>query len=94
MIACFMNFHEKENAKDLKEHLDKEIERAVEFGCTTFIFGKKYPEDKIFEERIKERAKKYAENEITYAGITVEDDEELKNLFIQIADWECYSYEE
>ena len=30
MICCFMNFHEQENAKNLEEHLDKEIERAIE----------------------------------------------------------------
>ena len=59
MICCFMNFHEKENAKDLEKHLDKEIQDAINFGCTVFISGKNYPEDKVFEERVKEAAKKY-----------------------------------
>ena len=94
MIACFMNFHEKENAQDLKKHLDRVIERAIEFGCSVFVSGKKYPEDKIFEERVKEIKKHYEPGEVNYVGITVEDDEELKNLFIHIADWEMYSYEE
>lgn len=94
MICCFMNFHEKENAQDLKRHLDKEIERAIEFGCSVFVSGKKHPEDKIFEERVKEAATHYQPGEVCYVGITVEDDKELKNLFIHIADWEVYSYEE
>ena len=93
MIGCFMNFHERENAKDLIKHFDKEIEKAISFGCTTFISGKNYPEDKLFEERVKEWAKKYATDEIQYVGITAPDDE-LKNLFRHIADWEIYSFEE
>jgi len=93
MIACFMNFHEKENAKDLVKHLDKEIENAINFGCKTFVSGKNHPEDKVFEERVKETAKQYAAGEVEYVGISAPD-EELKNLFINIADWEVYSYEE
>ncbi len=93
MICCFMNFHEKENAKDLEKHLDKEIQDAINFGCTVFISGKDHPEDKIFEERVKEAAKKYDTGEIQYVGISASD-EDLKNLFIHIADWESYSYEE
>ncbi len=93
MIACFMNFHEKENAKDLVKQLDNEIEKAIIFGCKTFISGKNHTEDKVFEERVKEAAKEYAAGEIQYVGITASD-EELKNLFINIADWEVYSYEE
>ena len=93
MICCFMNFHEKENAKDLEKHLDKEIQDAINFGCTVFISGKNHPEDKVFEERVKMAASQYAPGEIRHVGISAPD-EELNNHFIHIADWESYAYEE
>ena len=92
MIACFMNFHEQKNAEDLAKHFDKEIENAINMGCTVFVSGTKYPEDEIFKQRVEIAAKAYADGEVNYAGITVLDDNELKNLFILIADWEIYSY--
>ena len=93
MICCFMKFHEKEKAKDLEKQLDKEIQDAINFGCTVFVSGKNHPEDKVFEERVKEAAKRYGIGEVQYVGITAPEDE-LKDLFIHIADWESYAYEE
>ena len=93
MICCFMNFHEKENAKDLEKHLDKEIQDAINFGCTVFISGKNHPEDKVFEERVKLASERYGMGEVQYVGISAPD-AELLDLFIHIADWESYAYEE
>lgn len=93
MICCFYNLHEQENAKNLVEHFDKEIENAIGRGCTVFFCGKKYPEDEIFAQRVKENAKHYAEGVVMLAKISEDSDEALKKLFIKLADWEIYSYE-
>ena len=93
MICCFYNLHAQENAKDLQKHFDKEIENAIGRGCDMFLCGKKYPEDKIFAQRVKENAKHYAPGEIKLAQIDEENDEALKALFIELAHWEIYSYE-
>lgn len=94
MVCCFMNFHEQENAKDLKKHLDGEIDNAISRGCTTFVTGNRYPEDKLFTERIVEAAKEYPDKNISlfFANPEFESDEDLKKYFINIADWEIYSY--
>ena len=92
VICCFINLREKENVKDLKAHFDKEIEHAIDFGCSTFVSGINAFEDKLFCERVMEIAKYYQESEICHIGIDKSDDE-LKELFIAISDWEIYSYE-
>ncbi len=93
MTCCFFNLHQQENAPNLEKHFDKEIEIAIGRGCSIFLCGKKYPEDEIFVQRVKEAAKHYAEGEITVSVMSEDDDEKLKKLFIDIADWEIYSYE-
>ena len=93
MVCCFYNLHEQASAKDLKKHFDKEIEIAIGRGCTVFLCGKKYPEDEIFALRVTENAKHYASGEIILGKIDEENDERLKSLFINLADWEIYSYD-
>lgn len=92
MICCFTNFHERESFNDLAHHFDNEINYAIYRGCTLFISGKKYPEDKIFEERVNAAARKFKPGFIRFIGLSASDDE-LKNLFINIAEWEIHSYE-
>lgn len=94
MVCCFMNFHEKENAKDLKKHFDGEIDNAISRGCTTFVTGKRYPEDELFAERVLVAAKEYPNENISliFANPELKSDEDLKKYFIDIADWEIYSY--
>lgn len=92
MICCFMNLHEKENARDLVKHFDTEIEKAILFGCTKFLSGKKYAEDKIFKERVENAAKGYDDSEINHIEINAKGNEELQNFLLEIADWEIYSY--
>ena len=92
MTCCFMNFHEKESAKDLEKHFDQEIDYAIGRGCSVFMTGTKYPEDKIFAERVLNIAKYYADGEIKLICID-EDDKALKNHFIDVADWEIYAYD-
>jgi len=91
MLCCFMNLHEKENEKDLIKHFDKEIDNAIARGCTSFLTGTKYPEDEIFAERVKNAAKYYKDGEIKLI-LMEESDEKLKKRFIEIADWEIYSF--
>ena len=91
MTCCFMNFHEQETAKDLVAHLDREIDIAIGRGCSVFLTGTKYPEDKIFSERVKNMAKYYADGEIKLIKLK-ECDETLKDRFIASADWEIYAY--
>lgn len=93
MTCCFFNLHQQENAKNLEKHFDREIEIAIGRGCSIFVCGKKYPEDEIFAQRVREAAKHYAEDEITLVAMAEEDDAKLKKIFIDIADWEIYSYE-
>ena len=93
MTCCFMNLHEQKNADNLSKHFDKEIEHAIDWGCSIFISGKKYPEDALFAERVEKIAKFYQEGEIKLIQIDEPDDEQLKNIFMRIADWEIYSYE-
>ena len=92
MTCCFMNFHEEESVQDLAKHFDREIDTAIGRGCSVFMTGTKYPEDKIFAERVKNTAKYYADGEIKLICIN-ENDETLKELFIRIADWEIYAYD-
>ena len=92
MICCFMNFHEQENAKNLEEHLDHEIERAIDKGCSIFFAGTLHPEDDIFAQRVENIAKFYADGEIIIKRVNDDTDEALKNCFISIADWEIYPY--
>ena len=92
MICCFMNLHEKENACDLEKHFDKEIEQAIDFGCSTFVAGTKYPEDKIFRERVNKIAKYYKEGQIKFVAIENAADAELTDILIKSASWEIYSY--
>ena len=92
MICCFMNLHEKENAKDLKKHFDKEIEHAISFGCSVFMAGKSGIENEIFKERVMIASRHYKDGEITFLAVD-KSNEELKDFFIQLADWEIYSYE-
>lgn len=92
MICCFMNFHECETEEDLIRHLDREIDYAIGRGCTVFMTGTKYPEDKIFIERVKNISKFYADGEITLVCLD-KSDEELKDYFIDVADWEIYAYD-
>ena len=94
MVCCFMNIHEKENAKDLKKHFDGEIDNAISRGCTTFVTGKRYPEDELFAERVLVAAKEYHNENISlvFADPKLKSDEDLKKYFISIADWEIYSY--
>ena len=94
MVCCFMNFHERENAKDLKRHFDREIDNAISRGCTKFVTGKRYPEDELFAERVSAAAKEYPNKDIrlTFADPELKSDEDLKNYFIGIADWEIYAY--
>ena len=94
MVCCFMNFHEQENAKDFKRHFDGEIDNAISRGCTTFVTGKRYPEDELFAERLLASAKEYPNKDIklVYANPEFKSDDELKKYFIDIADWEIYSY--
>lgn len=94
MVCCFMNFHEKGNAKDLKMHFDREIDNAISRGCTTFVTGRRYPEDKLFAERVLATAKEYPNKDIrlSFADQEYKSDQDLKNYFIGIADWEIYSY--
>lgn len=91
MICCFMNFHEQESARDLVAHLDREIDIAIGRGCSVFLTGTKYPEDKIFAKRVINTAKYYANEEIKLIKID-ESDEILKTRFIAVADWEIYAY--
>ena len=93
MICCFMNLHEQKNAEDLKKHFDREIEHAIDWGCSVFLAGRKYPEDALFSERVKEMSRFYKEGEIRFFHIDEPDDDKLKRLFIGIADWEIYSYD-
>ncbi len=92
MICCFMNLHEKENVRDLVKHFDTEIEKAILFGCTKFLSGEKYAEEKIFKERVENAAKFYDEGEIDFIGINAKGNKELKRFLMEIADWEIYSY--
>ena len=92
MICCFMNTHEEENARDLVKHFDTEIEKAILFGCKFFMVGMKYPEDRIFKERLSAMTKNYADSEVKLVELDLSDDE-LKKHFIQKADWEIYAYE-
>ncbi len=92
MICCFMNFHERESEKDLIKHFDREIDCAIGRGCSVFVTGTKYPEDKIFAERVMNISKYYADGEIKLVCVD-EADEALKNRFIDTAEWEIYAYE-
>ncbi len=92
MTCCFMNFHEKENAEDLIKHFDREIDIAIGRGCSVFMTGTKYPEDKIFAERVMNMAKYYNDGEIKLICVD-EDDKTLLRRFIWTADWEIYAYE-
>ncbi len=91
MICCFMNFHEQKTAKNLIEHLDREIDIAIGRGCSVFLTGTKYPEDEIFAQRVLNMTKYYQDGEIKLVKIE-ECDEVLKNRFIELADWEIYAY--
>ena len=93
MICCFMNFHERESEKDLIKHFDREIDYTIGRGCSVFMTGIKYPEDKIFAERVKNIAKYYADGEIKLIQIHEDDDKILENRFIDLAEWEIYAYE-
>lgn len=93
MICCFMNLHEKENAKDLSKHFDKEIEIAIGRDCSVFVAGTNYPEDILFEERVREASKFYEDGDIRFLAVENASEDELASFFIQIADWEIYSYE-
>ncbi len=93
MTCCFMNFHEEESVKDLVKHFDREIDYAIGRGCSVFMTGTKYPEDKIFTERVMNISKYYADGEIKLLKIEEECDEVLKRRFIQIADWEIYAFD-
>ena len=93
MICTFMNFHEKENEKNLEKHLTREIEIAIGRGCSVFLTGMRYPEDEIFAEKVKEAAKFYAEGEVVLKTIEKGSEEELKNFFMSVADYELYPYE-
>ncbi len=92
MICCFMNFHEQENAKNLEEHLDREIEIAIDRGCSIFFAGTLHPEDDIFAERVENFAKLYEDGEIFMNRVKDDTDEAVKNRFISIANWEIYPY--
>ena len=91
MICCFMNFHEQESADDLIAHFDREIEHAINWGCSVFMTGTKYYEDEIFAQRVENMSKYYQDGEIKLIKIE-ESDEMLKKRFIAIADWEIYAY--
>ncbi len=94
MVCCFMNFHEKENAKNLLRHFDGEIDNAISRGCDTFIAGNKYPEDILFAESVATVAKEYPNKDIKVILVEPRGDYEknLKDFFICIADWEIYSH--
>ena len=93
MICCFMNFHENENAEDLIKHFDREIEHAIDWGCTVFVTGTQHSEDKIFAQRVTNMSKYYADGEIKLVQLEEKSEKILRSLFINIADWEIYSYE-
>lgn len=63
-VCCFMNFHEKETAENLEEHLDRELQVALGHGCLTFVTGTKYPEDAIFAESVLKAAKAYTDSKV------------------------------
>jgi len=90
-----MNLHEKENAKDLVKHFDREIEKAIDFGCIYFVAGTNDEAEKLFAERVEKAASFYADGEIQMIGIEdFKSVDEMKKFFIEIADYEIYSYEE
>ena len=110
-VCCFMNFHEKETADNLAEHLDRELQVAFGRGCLTFVTGTKYPEDEVFAKSVLKAAKVYTNNNVQLICIApknsnyenpdatcinfIDDenyDQELRKLFIELADWEIYSY--
>ena len=93
MTCCFMNFHERENAEDLIEHFDREIDIAIGRGCSVFMTGTKYPEDEIFSQRVINMSKYYAKEEIKLIQVEEECDETLRRHFIEVADWEIYAYD-
>ncbi len=92
MTCCFMNFHEEESVQDLVKHFDREIDYAIGRGCSVFMTGTKYPEDKIFAERVMNISKNYADGEIKLVCVD-EADEALENRFIDVAEWEIYAYD-
>lgn len=110
-VCCFMNFHEEENAENLENHFDRELQVALGRGCLTFVTGTKYPEDAVFAESVLKAAKAYTDSDVHLICVApkssgyenphaahinyIDDkkyDEELKKLFIELADWEIYSY--
>ena len=93
MICCFANFHEKRSFNDLAHHLDNEIEYAITKGCTVFVSGNKYEEDKIFEQRVRNFAEKLEPSAIRYVGLSATDCE-LRELFSSIANWTINPYKE
>ena len=93
MKCCFMNFHEKENEKNLIAHLDREIDIAIARGCSVFFAGTRYPEDDIFVKRVLNIAKMYAEGEIAIERVEAESEEALKKRLLAVADYEVYPYE-
>ncbi len=93
MICCFMNFHKQENAQNLMKHFDDEIEKAIIFGCNLFVSGNRHSEDKIFKDRVLRASKFYAKGQIEYLEVDTDNEDILKKFFIDIADWEVYSYE-
>ena len=73
----------------------REIEKAIEFGCSYFVAGINDEEEKLFAERVEKAASYYADGEITMIGIEdFKSVDEMKKFFIEIADYEIYSYEE
>ena len=79
----------------MAKHFDKEIEHAIDFGCSTFVAGMNYPEDELFKERVNKIAKQYEDDTINFISVNLPKDngECLKSFFILLADWEIYSYE-
>jgi len=84
----------KRKCKRFKKHFDGEIDNAISRGCTTFVTGKHYPEDELFAERVLVAAKEYTNKNISliFADPELKSDEDLKKYFVDIADWEIYSY--
>ncbi len=91
MICCFMSFNSSENLHDLVKHFDTEIEKAILFGCTCFLSGINCSKEKLFKERVLKASKEYAQGEVVFFGVDTQNHEFLKNLFIDIADFEIYS---
>ena len=82
----FCKFSRRKTFNDLAHHLDNEIEYAITKGCTVFVSGNKYEEDKIFEQRVRKAFEKIKPCAIRCVVLSATDSE-LKELFSNISNW-------